>query len=149
MKVILNQDVKGQGKKGQLVEVSDGYARNFLLPRKLAKEATNENINVMKGKADSEQHRKQVELEQAQADAAKINEVTVQLTAKAGEGGKLFGSITSKDVAEALKMQHHIKIDKKKFVMPEGIKVLGVTNVEIKVYQGVTAKLKVQVTEQK
>ena len=78
MKVILNQDVKGQGKKGQLVEVSDGYARNFLLPRKLAKEATNENINVMKGKADSEQHRKQVELEQAQADAAKINEVTVQ-----------------------------------------------------------------------
>ncbi len=149
MKVILNQDVKGQGKKGQLVEVSDGYARNFLLPRKLAEVATSENINIMKGKAASEEHRKQVELEQAKADAEKINSVTVQLTAKAGENGKLFGSITSKDVAEALKMQHHIKLDKKKFVMPEGIKVLGVTNVDIKVYQGVTAKLKVQVTEQK
>lgn len=149
MKVILNQDVKGQGKKGQLVEVSDGYARNFLLPRKLAKEATNENINVMKGKAASEEHRKQVELEQAQADAAKIGEITVNLTAKAGENGKLFGSITSKDVAEALKNQHHIKIDKKKFVLPDGIKTLGTTNVEIKVYTGVNATLKVKVTEQK
>lgn len=148
MKVILNQDVKGQGKKGQLVEVSDGYARNFLLPRKLAKEATNDNLNVMKGKAESEQHRKQVELEQAQADAAKINEAIVRLTAKAGENGKLFGSITSKDVAEALTMQHHIKIDKKKFVMPDGIKLLGTTEVDIKVYPGVVAKLKVQVTEQ-
>lgn len=148
MKVILNQDVKGQGKKGQLVEVSDGYARNFLLPRKLAKEATNDNINIMKGKADSEQHRKQVELEAAQADAAKINEVVVKLSAKAGENGKLFGSITSKDVAEALKMQHHIKIDKKKLVMPDGIKLLGTTIVDVKVYTGITAKLKVQVTEQ-
>lgn len=148
MKVILNQDVKGQGKKGQLVEVSDGYARNFLLPRKLAKEATNDNINIMKGKADSEQHRKQVELEAAQADAAKINEVVVKLSAKAGENGKLFGSITSKDVAEALKMQHHIKIDKKKLVMPDGIKLLGTTVVDVKVYTGITAKLKVQVTEQ-
>lgn len=148
MKVILNQDVKGQGKKGQLVEVSDGYARNFLLPRKLAKEATNDNINIMKGKADSEQHRKQVEMEAAQADAAKINEVVVKLSAKAGENGKLFGSITSKDVAEALKMQHHIKIDKKKLVMPDGIKLLGTTVVDVKVYTGITAKLKVQVTEQ-
>lgn len=149
MKVILNQDVKGQGKKGQLVEVSDGYARNFLLPRNLAKEATNENLNVMKGKAESEEYRKKVELEAAQADAAKINEATVQLTAKAGDNGKLFGSITSKDVAEALKMQHHIKIDKKKLVMPDGIKMLGVTTVDVKVYPGVTAKLKVQITEQK
>lgn len=148
MKVILNQDVKGQGKKGQLVEVSDGYARNFLLPRKLAKEATSENINVMKGQAASEAHRKQVELEAAQADAERINAVTVKLTAKAGGNGKLFGSVTSKDVAEALTMQHHIKLDKKKFVMPDGIKVLGVTNVDVKVYPGVTAKLKVQVTEQ-
>ncbi len=149
MKVILNKDVKGQGKKGQLVEVSDGYARNFLLPRGLAQEATNSNLNVMKGKAESEAHRKQVELEEAQAAAAKINEVTVKLTAKAGSNGKLFGSITSKDVAEELKMQHHIKIDKKKLVMPDGIKVLGTTNVDVKVYPGVTAVLKVQVTEQK
>lgn len=149
MKVILNQDVKGQGKKGQLVEVSDGYARNFLLPRKLAKEATSENINVMKGQAEAEEYRKMTELEQAKKDAAKIEEVIVELTAKAGENGKLFGSITGKDVAEALKMQHHIKLDKKKFAMSDGIKVLGTTIVDVKVYPGVTAKLKVKVTEQK
>lgn len=148
MKVILNQDVKGKGKKGQLVEVSDGYARNFLLPRNLAKEATKENINVMQGQAQSAEHRKKVELEEAQELAKKIEEVTVNLKAKAGENGKLFGSITSKDVAEALTMQHHIKIDKKKFYMPDGIKNLGYTNVDIKIYTGVTAKLKVQVTEQ-
>lgn len=148
MKVILNQDVKGQGKKGQLVEVSDGYARNFLLPKKLAKEATKENINVMQGKRDSEEHRKKVELEEAQETARKIEAASVKLTAKAGENGKLFGSITSKDVAEALTMQHHIKLDKKKFVLPDGIKTLGTTEVEIKVYTGVTAKLKVVVENQ-
>lgn len=149
MKVILNQDVKGQGKKGQLVEVSDGYARNYLLPKKLAKEATKENINVMKGQAESAEHKRQVELEQAQETAKKIEEITVNMTAKAGANGKLFGSITSKDVAEALTMQHHIKLDKKKFVMPDGIKTLGVTQVDVKIHQGVNAKLKVQVTEQK
>ncbi len=148
MKVILNQDVKGQGKKGQLVDVSDGYARNFLLPKKLAKEATKENINIMQGKQESEAYRKKVELEEAQETAKKIGEVTVRLTAKAGENGKLFGSITSKDVAEALTMQHHIKLDKKKFVLPEGIKTLGTTEVEIKVYTGVSAKLKVVVENQ-
>lgn len=148
MKVILNQDVKGQGKKGQLVEVSDGYARNFLLPKKLAKEATKENINVMQGKRDSEEHRKKVELEEAQETAKKIEAASVKLTAKAGENGKLFGSITSKDVAEALTAQHHIKLDKKKFVLPDGIKTLGTTEVEIKVYTGVTAKLKVIVENQ-
>lgn len=148
MKVILNQDVKGQGKKGQLVEVSDGYARNFLLPKKLAKEATKENINVMQGKKESEEYRKKVELEEAQATAAKIAQATVKLSAKAGENGKLFGSITSKDVAEALTMQHHIKLDKKKFVLPDGIKTLGTTEVEIKIYTGVSAKLKVVVENQ-
>ncbi len=148
MKVILNQDVKGQGKKGQLVEVSDGYARNFLLPKKLAKEATKENINVMQGKKESEEYRKKVELEEAQETAKKIGDASVKLTAKAGENGKLFGSITSKDVAEALTMQHHIKLDKKKFVLPDGIKTLGTTEVEIKVYAGVSAKLKVVVENQ-
>lgn len=148
MKVILNQDVKGQGKKGQLVEVSDGYARNFLLPKKLAKEATKENINVMQGKKESEEYRLKVALEEAQATAKKISEVSVKLNAKAGENGKLFGSITSKDVAEALTMQHHIKLDKKKFVLPDGIKTLGTTEVEIKIYTGVSAKLKVIVENQ-
>lgn len=148
MKVILNQDVKGKGKKGQLVEVSDGYARNYLLPKGLAKEATNTNINIMQGQNDAEAHRLKVALEEAQAQKEKMEAVEVILTAKAGENGKLFGSITSKDVAEALTMQHHIKIDKKKFVMPDGIKMLGTTTVDVKIHQGVTGKLKVVVKEQ-
>ena len=145
MKVILNQDVKGQGKKGDMVEVSDGYARNFLLPKNLAKEATKENINVMQGQKDSQEFRKKKELEEAQEIKEQVEKVTVKMKAKAGENGKLFGSVTSKDIAEELKMQHHIKLDKKKFVLPDGIKSLGVTEVEIKVHPGVVAKLKVSV----
>lgn len=145
MKVILNQDIKGQGKKGQMVEVSDGYARNYLLPKKLAKEATKENINVMQGQKESEEFRKKKELEEAQEIAKRMETLTVKLSAKAGENGKLFGSITSKDVAEALTMQHHIKLDKKKFVLPDGIKTLGTTEVDVKIHTGVTGKLKVQV----
>lgn len=145
MKVILNQDIKGQGKKGQMVEVSDGYARNYLLPKKLAKEATKENINVMQGQKESEEFRKKKELEEAQKIAKRMETLTVKLSAKAGENGKLFGSITSKDVAEALTMQHHIKLDKKKFVLPDGIKTLGTTEVDVKIHTGVTGKLKVQV----
>ncbi len=148
MKVILNQDVKGKGKKGQLVEVSDGYARNFLLPKGLAKEATNTNINIMNGKNNAEAYHQQVALEEAQATKEKMEAVEVILTAKAGENGKLFGSITSKDVAEALTMQHHIKLDKKKFVMPDGIKMLGTTTVDVKIHPGVTGKLKVTVKGQ-
>ncbi len=145
MKVILNQDVKGQGKKGDLIEVSDGYARNFLLPKNLAIIASKENINVLKGQKESREYRQQKELEEAQLTAKKIDEIKVTLKAKAGDNGKLFGSITSKDVAEALTEQHHIKIDKKKFVLPDGIKALGTTNVDIKIHPGVVAKLKVSV----
>ena len=145
MKVILNQDVKGQGKKGDLIEVSDGYARNFLLPKNLAIPATKENINVLKGQQESREYRQQKELEEAQETAKKINELSVVLRAKAGDNGKLFGSITSKDVSEALTEQHHIKIDKKKFVLPDGIKSLGTTQVDIKIHPGVLAKLKVNV----
>lgn len=148
MKVILNQDVKGKGKKGQLVEVSDGYARNYLLPKGLAQEANNTNINIMHGKNESEAYRQKVALEEAEAQKEKMESVEVILSAKAGENGKLFGSITSKDVAEALTMQHHIKLDKKKFVMPDGIKTLGTTTVDVKIHQGVTGKLKVTVKEQ-
>ncbi len=145
MKVILNQDVKGQGKKGDLIEVSDGYARNFLLPKNLAIPASKENINVLKGQQESREYRQQKELEEAQSTAKKIDEIKVILKAKAGDNGKLFGSITSKDVSEALTEQHHIKIDKKKFVLPDGIKSLGTTNVDIKIHPGVVAKLKVSV----
>ena len=148
MKVILTQDIKRKGKKDQLIEVSDGYARNFLLPKGLAKEATNTNINIMNGKNDAEAHRQKVALDEAEATKAKMEAVEVVLTAKAGENGKLFGSITSKDVAEALTMQHHIKLDKKKFVLPDGIKTLGTTTVDVKIHQGVTGKLKVTVKGQ-
>ena len=147
MKVILNQDIKGQGKKGQLVDVSDGYARNFLFPRNLAKPATKDNINVMKGQEESLEYHRQKELEEAKITAEKIDSLKVCVKAKAGDNGKLFGSVTSKDVADALTMQHHIKIDKKKFVLPDGIKTLGVTVVDVKVHAGVTAHLKVEVVQ--
>ena len=148
MKVILNQDIKGQGKKGQLVEVSEGYGRYYLLPRGLAKEANKSNINVMEGQAASAEFHRQQELEAAQKTAADMKEIKVVLSAKAGENGKLFGSITAKDVAEGLKMQHHIKIDKKKFVLPDGIKSLGVTVVDVKIHPGVVGKLNVEIKAQ-
>ena len=135
MKVILNQDVKGQGKKGQLVEVSDGYARNFLLPRKLAKEATADNINVMRSQQESEAYKKQMALEDAQA-----------LSEKAGENGMLFGSVTSKEVVDELLKQHHIKLDKKKLSLPDGIKTLGTTIVEVKLHPGVSGQITVSVS---
>ena len=145
MQVILNQDVKGQGKKGQMVKVSDGYARNYLLPRGLAKEATKANINELKGKAESLEYRMQTEKNEAESIAERMKEIEVVITAKAGSNGKLFGSVTSKDVAEELIKQHHIKLDKKKFVMPDGIKNLGTTEVDVKLYTGITGKLKVVV----
>lgn len=144
MQVILNQDVKGQGKKGQMINVSDGYARNFLLPKGLAKEATKSNINDLKGKNESLEYKIRTETEEAKQIAEKMKEIEVVICAKAGDNGKLFGSITSKDVAENLKMQHHIKVDKKKIVMND-IKTLGTTDVTVKLYTGVTGTLKVNV----
>lgn len=146
MKVILTQDVKGQGKKGQMVNVSDGYARNFLLPKGLAKEATKENINVMNSQQEAEAYKKQMALEDAEKLKKTLETLTVQIKAKAGDNGKLFGSVTSKEVAEMLLSQHHIKIDKKKLVLPDGIKTLGTTNVEIKLHPGVSGEIKVNVT---
>ena len=148
MKVILLQDVKSQGKKGDLINVSDGYARNFLFPKGLAKEASKQAMNELKGKQEAVQYHKNVEEEKARNIAERMKEFNIELTAKAGENGKLFGSITSKDVAEELKMQHHIKLDKKKFVMPDGIKTLGVTTVDVKIHPGVVGKLKVEVKGQ-
>lgn len=148
MKVILTQDVKGQGKKGQLINVSDGYARNFLLPKGLAQEATKSNMNVLKGKAESLEYKIKTETDEAKAIAEKMKEIKVSLKAKAGANGKLFGSITSKDVSEELTKQHHIKLDKKKFVLPDGgIKTLGTTVVDVKIYTGIVGKLSVEVTE--
>ena len=148
MKVILTQDVKGQGKKGQGVDVSDGYARNFLLAKGLATEATKSNLNDLKGKQESIEYKIKTDTDEAKKIAEKMKEIVVNLKAKAGDNGKLFGSITSKDVSEALTNQHHIKLDKKKFVLPDGIKTLGVTEVTVKLYTGVTGTLRVNVEKQ-
>ena len=146
MKVILQADVKGKGKKGDSINVNDGYARNFLLPKGLAVEATAANLNDLKGKKEAEAYRKEQDFEHAKETAEKIAAVTVELSAKAGDNGKLFGSITSKEIAEKLKFQHHIVVDKKKMNLPDGIKTTGVHNVDIKLHPEVKATLKVSVT---
>lgn len=148
MKVILLSDVKGHGKKGQMVEVSDGYARNFLLPKNLAQEATKAAINDFAGKENSARYHKEQEVLAAKETAKKLDGKTVKMQAKAGENGKLFGSITAQSVADAIKMQLHVVIDKRKISVPDGIKNIGVTEVEIKVYPEITAKIKVDVTEE-
>ena len=144
MKVILTQDVKGQGKKGDLINVSDGYARNFLLPRNLATEATKGAISEMKGQKDAESYKKGKELEAAQELSAKLSAVTMEITTKSGENGKLFGSITTSEVVAKLKMDHHIVVDKKKLVM-DPIKTTGEHEVTAKLYSGVSAVFKVHV----
>jgi large subunit ribosomal protein L9 len=148
MKVILKQDVKALGKKDQMVDVSDGYARNFLLPKGLAMEATADNINVMNQKNVAEQHKKDKALAQAKELAVKLNDLTVVIKTKAGENGKLFGSITTKEIAEKLKEQHHLDIDKKKMNLDEAIKTLGTTAVEAKLHPGVSAKFTVKIVQE-
>ena len=140
------QDVKGQGKKGQTINVSDGYARNFLLPKNLAVEATNAAINDMKGKDEAFAYKKQTELNEAKEMQTKLAGISVSLKAKAGANGKLFGSVTNKDIAEGLLSQHHIKIDKRRFEM-EDIKQTGTFEISVKLYPDVVGKLKVVVTE--
>ena len=147
MKVILQQDVKGHGKKGQLIEASDGYARNFLLPRKLAVEATTDNINTMKLQEKAKKAKEAAEKAEAEATAAKLAECTVRLPAKAGNGGRIFGSITTKEISEGLKKQFGIDIPKTKLVLDEPIKAFGGYELKAKLgYEGV-GTLKVQVIE--
>ncbi|MDO4562662.1 MAG: 50S ribosomal protein L9 [Clostridia bacterium] len=145
MKVVLLQDVKGHGKKGDVVEAADGYARNFLLPRKMAKEATKEALNEVKGKDEAKAFHKAQELEEAHAIAAKLDGGVVKLSAKAGEGGRLFGKITNVNVAEAVKYQLHVVVDKRKINLPDGIKNIGDSEVEIKIYPNISAKIVVHV----
>ncbi|MCX7710525.1 MAG: 50S ribosomal protein L9 [Clostridia bacterium] len=145
MKVILKQDVKGLGKKESMVEVSDGYARNFLFPKGLAVEATATNINVMKTKTEAEKSRKERELAQAKALAEKLKSITVVIKGKAGENGKLFGSITNKDIADKLKKDFNLDIDKKKINLPDALKAIGTTEVEVKLYPEVSTKLTVKI----
>ena len=147
MKVILQQDVKGQGKKGQLIEASDGYARNFLLPRKLAVAATAENINTMKMQEKAKKAQEAAEKAEAQAIAEKLSGLTVKVVAKGGNGGRLFGAVTSKEIADALNAQHGISIQKTKIVQDEPIKAFGTYELKVKLGYEVTGTLKVSVVE--
>lgn len=141
MKVILLEDVKGSGKKGELVNVSDGYARNFLLPRKLAKEANAQAMNELKNAEAAKAHRLEVELAAAKDAAAKLEGKSVKLCATAGQGGKLFGSITSKEIAEEIKKQLKVEVDKRKIEIDGDIKAFGTYTCEIKLHTGVSAKV--------
>ncbi len=146
MKVILKQDVKGQGKKGELVQVSDGYARNFLLPRGLAMEADAQAMNDLKNKEEAARHHAAVEKAQAAETAQKLQGQTVKVTARAGQGGRLFGSVTTKEVAEALAAQFAVEVDKRKISMAD-IKAFGSYEAEIKLHPGISAKVTVMVSE--
>ena len=144
MKVILLQDVKKMGKKGDVIEASDGYARNYLFPRKLAEEATANALHVVNAKKENERKKKLAELEAAQKLAAELKGKEVTINAKAGDNGRLFGAITNKDVAEVINSQFNLSIDKKKVVV-NTIKVAGTYEVEVKLYPEVSTKMKVNI----
>lgn len=143
MKVILQQEVKKVGKKGDVIEVSEGYARNFLLPKGLAQEATNANINMHKQQKEAEAFKQQKILEEAQALGEKVKAVTVTIKAKIGEGERMFGSVTGKDVADALEKQHKLALDKRKIELKDAIKSLGEYTVPVRLHAEVIADLKV------
>ena len=147
MKVILQQDVKGQGKKGQLIDVSDGYGRNFLLARKLAVLATPENLNTMKQQEKAKKAQQAAEKAEAEATAKKLEELTVKIVAKAGEGGRLFGAVTAKEVADALSKQHGVTINKAKLVLDEPIKACGGYKIKAKLGYEITGTVTVMVAE--
>ena len=147
MKVILLQDVKGKGKKGQMIEVSDGYARNYMLPRKLATEATPDAVNTMRMNDKANQERIAREKAEAMETAGKLREMTVTVAAKGGGAGRLFGSVTNTEIAEALEQQQKIKLDKRKIVLDEPIKQTGLYTVKCKLGYEINADLKVEVKE--
>ena len=148
MKVVLLSDIKGTGKKGELVNVSDGYARNFLMPRKLAKEADAQAINELKNAEQSRLHKIAVETAQAEENKKKLEGQILNMTAKAGQGGRLFGSVTSKEIANEIKQKYGLDVDKRKIVLDSDIKAFGTYNCEVKLYTGISANIKVKVTEQ-
>ena len=147
MKVILQQDVRGQGKKGQMVEVSDGYARNFLLPRKLAVLATAENVNTMKQQEKARKAQEAAEKAEAEALSKKLEGLTVKVAAKAGEGGRLFGAVTAKEISECLSQQHGVNIAKAKLVLDEPIKACGGYKIKAKLGYEIVGTVNVMVVE--
>ncbi len=146
MKVILLKDVKGSGKAGEVINVSDGYARNFLFPRGLAQEATASALNAIKQKQAADDHRKQVEREAAYAQAQDLSGKTVTVRVRVGQNGKLFGTVSGKEVAEALKAQYGLEVDKKKIVLKESIKEAGTYTAQVKLYPSISADVQVVVT---
>ena len=146
MKIILKQDVKGLGKKGEMVNASDGYARNYLFPRNLAMEANAQALTELENREKAEKHRIETEIAAVKESAAKLNGVTIKISAKAGQNGKLFGSITSKEIAEHINKEIGLEVDKRKIAV-EDIKNYGTYEVEIKLYTGISANLYVLVGE--
>ena len=149
MKVILTQDVKSQGKKGQLINVSDGYARNFLLPKGLAIEADATAMNDLKNKESSRLHKIELEKQAANDIAKKLETVTVKLQAKAGADGRLYGSVTSLDIANALEQQHNIQVDKRKIQLSDPLRTFGVHTVNVKLYTEISGKINVVISDVK
>lgn len=145
MKVILKENIKGIGKKDEIKNVSDGYARNYLFAKDLAVEATNANLAKLKSKKDSEQYKKDVEKEEAKKIADKMEKIRLSFKVKTGENGKVFGGVSSKEIAEKLEKEYSIKVDKKKIELKDAIKTLGITKVPIKLYEGVVGNLKIEV----
>ncbi len=145
MKVILLSDIKGVGKKDQIINANDGYARNYLFPKKLAVEATTGNLSNLKAKQESNQYRKDMQKDEAINLANRIKEINLEIKVKAGENGKIFGGVTAKEIADNLKTQYDIEVDKKKVNLSETIKVTGTRTVDIKLYEGVIGKLKINV----
>ncbi len=148
MKVIFLKDVKGKGKKGEVKNVADGYAHNFLIKQGLAVEASNSNISSLNAQKKKQEQEAIEELEQMQQLKVDLEKLTVEIQAKSGEGGRLFGSVTSKQIADELKKTHSIKLDKRKLDLPDGIRSLGFTNVPAKLHPEVSATIKVHVKEQ-
>ena len=147
MKVVLLADVKGVGKKGELINAAEGYARNFLLPRKLAKEANAQVMNELKNAEASKAFKIKTETEEAQKAADELKDKIVRITAKSGTGGRLFGSVTAKEIAQEIKKQFGVDVDKRKINLSGDIKAFGTYQFEIKLYAGITAKMSVSVTE--
>ncbi len=145
MKVILKADIKGVGKKDQVISASDGYARNFLFPKSLAVEANNENMEKLKAKQNSVKFQKDQEKEEALKVADQLSKILLKIKVKSGENGKIFGGVSTKEIAQELEKQYKIQVDKKKIDLKETIKVLGTQTVEIKLFEGVIGKLKIDV----
>lgn len=149
MKVILTQDVKGVGKKDQILEVNDGYARNFLIPKKLGVQASTANLALLKSKQDSRDFKKQEEKKEAEQIKEKLEKIRLDIKVKSGENGRIFGGVTSKEISDVLKDKYSINIDKKKIELKETIKIVGITTVDIKLFEGIIGKVKVNVIPEK